>query len=236
MSAFEFCTSVANIVKTGELERFFDLPQPASDDAFTSTTTTSTTTSTPPPPKPVVAVVRHSKQRRFRLRGSRPRPALASKASAVSRGKEQPQFMIEATESNSTSNSSDESADDSNTTSSSNSSAGEDDEESGEDEGEDEDDGEDSEEVNEDGGDAEAANVTIAANATQPPDVVETVQDDPPAACTGPAGNPCSIPFPPISFSAEAHALSAVDEGQFGGYVRSCTPVFTLIALLGGAS
>jgi len=241
MSAFEFCTSVANIVKTGELEEFFDLPQPVSDGTFTSTTTTSST-STAPPPKPVVAVVRHSKQKRFRLRGTRPRPALATKASAVARGSESPRFVADLAASNSSSNASGKSTETSNETSSSNSSAGEDDEELGEDAGEDEDDGEEAEEVDNDDDDAEVANLTIPANATidtnatEPQEVVESVQDQRPAACSGPAGNPCSLPFPPIAFSAEAHALSAVDEGQFGGYVRSATAVLALVGLVASAS
>jgi hypothetical protein len=266
MSAYDFCTSVANIVKTGELEKFFDLPPPTSDDAFTTTTTTTTTMSTSPSPKPVVAVVRHSKQRRFRLRGSHPRlrPALTAKASAVSRGSESPEFVVAPGAANATSQGTEESTESSNDTSSTNSSAGEDEEESdedeGSDEGEDEDDGEDAaEDAGEDEDDdaeatnvtdAGATNVTIAANATAPPEVVETdhapapapvpapaePEEEPPAACTGPAGNPCSIPFPPIAFSAEAHALSAVDEGKFGGYVRSSAAVFALVALVGGAS
>jgi hypothetical protein len=239
MSAFEFCTSVANIVKTGELEKFFDLPPPDSDDAFLTTTTT-TTTSTEPPPKPVVAVVRHSKQKRFRLRGSRPRSSLAAKASAVSRGGESPvpeQAASNATMANGTA----ESTETANGTASTNSSAGEDQEEAGEDEGGEEDDGEDGEEDDDDDDDAAAnvttaANATMAANETQTPDVVETVQDQRPAACTGPAGNPCSLPFPRIAFSAEAHALSAVDEGQFAGYVRSSAAVIALVFLVGGAA
>jgi hypothetical protein len=144
--------------------------------------------------------------------------------------------------SKSSSNGSGKSTETSNETSSSNSSAGEDDEELGEDAGEDEDDGEEAEEVDNDDDDAEVANLTIPANATidinatEPQEVVESVQDQRPAACSGPAGNPCSLPFPPIAFSAEAHALSAVDEGQFGGYVRSATAVLALVGLVTSAS
>lgn len=190
------------------------------------------------------------------MRGSHPRlrPALAAKASAVSRASESPEFVLAPGAANSTSDSAVESAGSVNDTASTNSSAGEDeaDEDAGEDEGEGEGEDADEDDDGDDAGATNTTNVSIAANATEAPEVVETavapapapepaaeaeeVEEKRPAACTGPAGNPCSLPLPPIAFSAEAHALSAVDEGQFAGYVRSSAAVFALLALVGGAS